>query len=376
MAVGGAPRVLLTQAQWFHERGYRVTVAFFYDKENLQERWQAENPFPVVDLGMRDVGASSGKNMMLLFRGLARLWHMLLRERFDIIETFTPHSNLLGLPLAFLAGVPSRIASHHGKIEGIPYLLERLHGRMVNSRIVSTLVTVSKRVSRLATQTEGVNPEKIKLILNGIEIPSEDSFDQADVQVVRREFDVKEDGQLVISVGRLTSQKGHAVLLDAVPDVLARFSNTVIAIVGDGPLRESLIEQAISLGIEEAVRFMGVRDDVFRLLNAVDLFAMPSLSEGLPMALLEAMGMGVPILASKLEGIASVVEHEKHGLLIPSGEVESLSLSLIRLLEDSSLREKLAIAGKRLVLDNYTLDRMCEEYEQVFLRGIDRRIIE
>ena len=173
IAVGGAQRVLLTQAQWFYERGYRVTAAFFYDKEHLQERWQVEHPFPVIDLELRKVGNTSAENVMLLFGGLVRLWRLLRRERFDVIQTFTPHSNLLGLPLAFLAGVPSRIASHHGKIEDISHLLELLHGKMVNSRIVSSLVTVSRRVSRLATQTEGVNPDKIRLILNGVEIPPE-----------------------------------------------------------------------------------------------------------------------------------------------------------------------------------------------------------
>ena len=369
MAVGGAQRVLLTQALWFHERGYRVTVAFFYDKEHLREQWQSEYPFPVIDLGMRRVGGASGKTIGLLLKGLMRLWGLLRSERFDIIETFTPHSNLLGLPLAFLARVPARIGSHHGKIENIPHSLERLHGRMANSRMVSSLVTVSRHVSRLATQIEGVQPERITLIPNGVEIPPEGTFDQQDMQLVRREIDVEEGGHLVISVGRLTSQKGHTVLLDAIPRVLQHFPKTVFALVGDGPLRDDLEQQGIRLGIENAVRLLGVRDDVFRLLYVSDVFVLPSLSEGMPMALLEAMGMGVPILASNLEGIASVVEHGRHGLLIPAGEVKSLSLALVRLLEDATLCEQLAEEGKQIVLASYTLDRMCEEYKKLFLRN-------
>ena len=369
MAVGGAQRVLLTQALWFHERGYLVTVAFLYDKERLQDQWQSEYPFPVIDLGMRRIGGAPGKNIGLLLKGLLRLWGLLHHERFDIIETFTPHSNLLGLPLAFLSGVPARIGSHHGKIENIPHFWERLHGAMVNSRIASSLVTVSKRVSWLATQIEGVQPERITLIPNGVGIPPEGTFDRQDMQLVRREIAVEEGAHLVISVGRLTSQKGHIILLDAIPRVLQHFPKTVFALVGDGPLRDDLEQQGIRLGIENVIRLVGVRGDIFRLLSAADVFVLPSLSEGMPLALLEAMGMGVPILASNLEGIASVVEHGRHGLLIPAGEVESLSLALVRVLGDASLREQLAANGKQLVLANYTLDRMCEEYENLFLRN-------
>ena len=226
MAVGGAQKVLLSQAQWFQERGYRVTVAFFYDKEHLKDIWSTQYPFPVIDLRARHPGAHRGSILGLL-KGLLNLWRLLRRTPFDVIETFTPHSNLLGLPIAFLARVPRRVGSHHGKIEDISHLMERLHGKMVNSTVVSSLVTVSKRVSRLATQIEGAHPKKITLILNGIEIPSRTTFDQDNVQLVRREIGIEESGHLVISVGRLTSQKGHANLLDAVPEVLQRFPKTI-----------------------------------------------------------------------------------------------------------------------------------------------------
>ncbi len=366
MAVGGAQRVLLTQAQWFHEKGYRVTVAFFYDKEGLYQQWVAEFPFLVMNIGVRKAGSGIGQAVKALWQFL----RFLRRERFDIIETFTPHSNLLGLPLAWISGIPVRVASHHGIIENIPRWMERLHGLMVNSWIATSLVAVSTRVYQHTTQNEGVKQANVELIPNGVFIPKE----KFDTRAIRQELSVEEI--LILSVGRITSQKGHAYLLEAIPQVLQEYSKAVFAIVGDGPLLPDLKEQAEVLGIASAVRFLGTRDDIYRLLEAADVFVLPSISEGMPMALLEAMGMGVTVLASNLEGIADVVKDGEHGLLVPPAEVKSLSASIRLVLDDADLRGRLSENGRQLVLERYTVDRMCEKYERLFLRGFQQEQVQ
>ncbi len=365
MTVGGAQHVLLTQALWFHEKGYRVTVAFFYDKEHLRETWNTEYPFPVIDLRAREPGAQGG-SVFGLFTGLWNLWRLLKRDQFDVIESFTPHSNLLGLPLAFLAGIPVRVGSHHGLIENISPWLERAHGMLVNSRIVSALVAVSTRVQRLAISVERCKPDKVVLILNGVKLPLEDAFSSEDRQKLRDALGLDPVGELVLSVGRLTSQKGHWILLEAIPEILADFPHAVFVLVGDGPLRQELEELVSKLGITNSVRFLGTRRDVLALLHAADVFVLPSVSEGLPIAMLEAMAMGLPVIASNLEGITSVIVDGQHGLLFPVGEVKSLSLSLVKLLEDAELRSQVARESKKLVSERYSLEKMCEEYEGLF----------
>lgn len=362
MAVGGAQRVLLMQAKWFHERGYRVTAAFFYDKEGLQQQWASEFPFPVIDIGVRKGNSGIGQAVKALFQFIG----FLRRESFDIIEAFTPHSNLLGLPLAWLAGIPVRVASHHGIIENIPRWMERLHGWMVNSWIVTSLVAVSSRVYQHATQNEGVREANVEMIPNGVKIPKE----PFDPQAVRQELGVEKF--LILSVGRITGQKGHAYLLAAIPDVLSAHPKAVFAIVGDGPLLPDLKRQADDLGIASAVRFLGRREDVYRLLSAADVFVLPSISEGMPMALLEALGMGAAVIATNLEGIADVVRDGEHGLLVSPAAVKSLSASLRRVLDDAGMRGRLSSNGRQLVLERYTVDRMCEAYERLFLRGLQR----
>jgi len=120
MAIGGAQRVLLDQARWFHERGHRVRVFFIYDKEGFHRKWQDVSDFPIHDLKAFQKDANIFRNWYWLFKGMFGLWGLIHRERFDVIETFTHDSNILGLPLAWMVGIPVRIATHHGTIDGFP----------------------------------------------------------------------------------------------------------------------------------------------------------------------------------------------------------------------------------------------------------------
>src|SRR4030095_421834 len=127
MAIGGAQRGLFDQAHWFKSHGCKVVVAFFYDKEGFHEKWKQAVDFPVYNLQAYERGAGFLRQGLFLMRGPWRLWGLLKRERFDVVETFTHDSNLLGLPLAWLARVPVRIATHRGKIEAFPRWRQSLH---------------------------------------------------------------------------------------------------------------------------------------------------------------------------------------------------------------------------------------------------------
>lgn len=109
MAVGGAQKLLLEQALWFQSRGHHVTVLFFYDRDNLHETWTKTYPFEIQNLEAFDKKAGGLRSLPKLFSGLMKLWRVLKRENFDAIITFTHDSNLLGIPLAWLAGIPARI---------------------------------------------------------------------------------------------------------------------------------------------------------------------------------------------------------------------------------------------------------------------------
>lgn len=365
MEIAGAQQVLMTHARWFHQRGYPVVVVFFYDKEGLAENWDDETPFPVIDLEAWRKGDALWRNLPRMISGLKRLWRLLRQKNIQILESFTPHSNSLGVPLAWLAGVPVRVATHHGYIEGSSDLFAHWHGRLVNWGIATDLIAVSEQVRELAENKERVLPENMLLIENGIEPLTPVSGGEVDD--IRSALDLPKNGHLLLTVGRLTVQKGHAYLLEAMPVVLAEHPDMVLALAGDGVLRDSLVAKAKALGIEDSVRFLGVRSDIPALLQTADVYLMPSLSEGLPMALLEAMSLAVPVVVSDLRGMTDVIVDEKHGLIVEPEDVAGLTFALNRMLGSEALRKEFGRAAQEVLFERYTVDIMCQRYEAVFL---------
>lgn len=364
MAVGGAQRVLLDQASWFEARGHRVAAVFFYDKQGLQGRWQAGSGFPIHNLEAYNPNASSFRNFFLLLRGLFRYWILLRREHFDVVETFTPDSNLLGLPPAWLAGVPVRVATHHGMLKDIPRWREKAHTWIVNHNIANILVAVSAGARQRALK-EGVAPDRVSLIPNGIVPVSSKDVDRPDI---RKSIGVGEDDIFLISVGRLVYQKAHEFLIAAMPEVLKDAPNIQVGICGDGPLRSQLEMQIRSLGLAKSVKLLGTFDSVVNFLAAADIFVLPSRWEGLPMALLEAMNAGLPVVATRVEGVDEVVRDGEHGLLVPVEDAGALSQAILLLVHQPETRQRMGIAARQRIQRTYTTDRMCSQYLARFHR--------
>jgi glycosyltransferase involved in cell wall biosynthesis len=358
MAVAGAQRVLLNQADWLAGRGYTVTAAFLYDRDGLEQRLQAEKSYPVLNFGFRKIGASASQNAVSFARGLFALLRFLRSERFDVIETFTHHVNLIGCGLAWLSGVRVRIGSHHGRIDRLPAWMNRLHTWMVNRGIIQKLVVVSAEVNRQARE-DGIRPERLALIPNGVE---EYPADLQHAKSIRGEILPDGKGNLILSVGALTYQKAHTYLLNAMPAVLERFPDALLALAGDGPLREELMTEAERLGLSERARFLGLRSDVADLMAAADVFVLPSRSEGMPLVLLEAMRAGLAIIATDVPGVRDALEQGKCGLIVPPEDAQAITRALTQLLTDESLRARLGRAARERFAREHTLDKMMSKY--------------
>jgi glycosyltransferase involved in cell wall biosynthesis len=365
IATGGSQNNLLRQAAWLHERGYSVTAAFLYDKEKLLPSWSSNYPFPIHDLGFAPPTANIFMQAVLFVRGVFRLFRLIGRRGTIAIETFTHHANLIGLPAAWMAGIPNRIGSHRGKIEGFPPILERLHAMMINSPIATRLVVVAQRVREDAL-AEGVHTERIITIVNGVNIPK---VNKADVLRVRAELGLRDDDIILLSVGRLRYQKGHDILLQALPKVLEKFPNAMLLIAGEGVLRQELETEASQLGVAKRVKLLGVREDIPMLLSAADLFLFPSRFEGMPNALMEAMGYGLAVVATAVQGVDEMIRDGENGILIPMDDPKAVSDAILRLLNDPDERKRLGRAAQATIEKEYTLDKMCAQYESLLTSG-------
>lgn len=371
MATGGSQTGLLDQARCFHARGCKVVVAFLYDRDDLHKTWQQSAEFPIHNLQAYKKGATFSQNAALFLRGMSKLWHLLRHERFDVIETFTHDSNLVGLPIAWLAGIPVRIATHRGVIENFPRWREKLHTWMINSGIAQVLVAVSKGMGK-QSQIEGVHDEKIVVINNGVTPLDVQSVDTA---AVRQQLDLKDADRFLLSVGRVTHQKGHDVLIDAVPGLIQHHPNLVVSICGDGPQMSDLKAQISKLGLSDRVKLLGTWTNVAPLLAIADIFILPSRSEGLSRALLEAMAAGLPIVSTRVDGVADVAVDGVHGLLVPPGDPVALGKALIRLVDDPQLRKRMGDAAREHVLASYTTDIMFDKYYKLMVNLLETKSI-
>jgi len=367
MAVGGAQKVLLQLATWFHQRGYRVMAVFFYDRDNLAAAWQAEYPFPVAALGGWRKEDSPLVKAWRLAQSLFRLFRLMQKERFSSVLAFTHHSNLLALPLAWLAGIPVRVASHRGRILGFPRWQERLHAWMVNAGFATALVAVSQLVRQQSIE-EGIRPEKIVVIPNGVDLP-EIQPDQA--ALIRKEAALDEDAFLILTAGRLWAEKGHIHLVRAMPEVVQAVPKVVLALAGEGVLRPELEAEVRKLNVEDHFRFLGVRRDVLNWMAAADLFVLPSNSEGMPNALLEAMGLGLPVVATRVGGVPEIIRDGETGCLVPPQNPSALAIAIIALLRSPQERKRLGLNAREMVRREFQMEKMCDRYKSLLDITID-----
>lgn len=173
---------------------------------------------------------------------------------------------------------------------------------------------------------------------------------------------------VLVCVARLTADKGHRDLIEALPALVSRFPRLSLVLAGEGPLRETLAEQAASLGVAEHVRFLGHVADVRSVLAAADVFVLPSYREGLPNAALEAMAMEVPVVATDTDGTAEAVLDGKTGYLVRPGDPEGLGRAVARVLEDDGARAALVHGARRLVRDRFDTERAADELEALLRR--------
>jgi glycosyltransferase involved in cell wall biosynthesis len=197
-------------------------------------------------------------------------------------------------------------------------------------------------------------------------LPSHHFSDLPPSSEARETLGLSASGPLVGTVGRLSLQKRHDVLIDAMASASQKVPNVELAILGDGELRDETAARAqIALG--ERARLLGHRSDVPSVLPALDVFAMSSDFEGLPFALLEAMAVGLPIVTTDVQGAGEAIRHEREGLLVPRRDPEALAAAIVRLLRDRSLAQRLGKAAKARFETEYTADRMVRATEAVYL---------
>jgi len=290
---------------------------------------------------------------------LAALWRIyrwIRHLRPTILHTSLFHANLPGRILGRLAGVPVVICSERTMAMESEWRY-RLNRWTIG--LVDRVTVVSAQVRDFCTAHIGLPAGKLVLIPNGVELPP---APLASRQEVRAELGLPLNAPVAGAVSRLDPVKGVCFLIQA----LARLDGVRLAIAGDGPERAALEALAERLGVAGRVHWLGQRGDVQRLLPAFDLFVQPSLHEGLPNTVLEAMAAGLPVVATGVGGTPEAVVDGVTGLLVGPGDPEMLARAISRLLDDPATRQAMGQAGRERVVQHFTVERMVAQIETLY----------
>jgi len=263
------------------------------------------------------------------------------------------------------------IATNHNWITSS--IKERMY-KIIDSIVLSRFdqVIAVSDVLKNEMLSKGIKPERVAVIDNGINVNFEGSSTVRNS--IRNELGFSEKHLVIGCVASLTYEKAHVDLIAAFAQLYKTVPESRLVIVGSGFLDNELWSLTATLGLEDSVVFTGYRQDARELYVAFDVFALVSHSEGLPMAMLEAMAASLPVVVSAVGAIPVVINSQDKGLLITPGDISGISDSFIKLARDPALRETLGRNARNEVVTNYSVNRMTRDYEQLYEKVIGRRL--
>ena len=238
--------------------------------------------------------------------------------------------------------------------------------RAIQASLVDRFVAVSKANAVSFRNELGLPSSKLSVVPNSVDLAGWGGDREHDRRTIREEFRIPHDATVVGAIARLDVQKGLTYLIRALPEVVLSHPHVHLLLAGDGPLRGELEEQARSLGLAERVHFAGFRRDTRAILSTLDIAALPSVHEGLPLSLLEAMAAELPIVATRVGGMPEVISDGSTGLLVPAQDPSALALAIRRLLDEPSMARRLAAAARARCAD-FSEDALVDRLLGVYL---------
>lgn len=367
--VGGPAIHVLWLNHLLDQRGYRSVLV------SGRESSREGDMMPLAKaLGVDPIRLSGLQREVSPLSDLATVWQLvriLRREKPVIVHTHTAKAGTLGRIAAWIARVPLRLHTHHGHTlygyfpswkRSLFVAVEKLLGRLTTH-----FVTVSGRVRDDLIAAGMVSAEKITVIPLGLDLAALE--DETNRGRFRKRLGLSPTVPMVGIVARLVPIKGHEHFLEAARKLLQKSgSSPVFVIVGDGELRGDLSEKVISLGLHDRVLFTGFERDMTEVYSDLDVLALSSLNEGLPVAAIEAMASGVPIVATRVGGVPDLLEGVDSALMVEPANPSALATALQEVLSnlsDYKERAKKHSAGTR---EKYSVHRLVEDMEALYRR--------
>jgi glycosyltransferase involved in cell wall biosynthesis len=345
LGVGGAEKLLWLALRQLDRNRYSPVVCCLYGGELLKE---------IEALGVRVINLKV-KNKLDL-RLFWKLYFVLRRERPEILHTHLFHANISGRIMAKFTGIPVVISTQHHSTA--------FHGRLgiwadrLTACLTDKIIAVSEAAKRFCIEQESIPAKKISVVYNGIELVTPGT--KTDSGDLRKQLSLG-DGPLIGSVGRFVRVKGYEYLLYAVPEIVNRYPDAKFIILGYGPLKHDLIKLRDALRVSDKVVFMEPGFEVSRFLSILDIYVLPSLSEGLSITLLEAMACEKPIIATDAGGNSELIIDGLTGLLVPPCDPGAMAKAIFSLLADRDNAIRLGLNARKKIEDEFNINKMLEK---------------
>ena len=355
--VGGAEMVALNIARGLDKSLFRIIACSLNETGPMEDRF---NQCGIETYFLQGMGVFAGPHV-------TRSWQLhtiLRRKRVAILHCH----NSITLPYAALAarlaGIKVVVCTMHALGVSAPsrllWLLER-----AAEPLTAHYVAVAKTVLRRGIGTGRIRKERASVIYNGVDtrLFKEDSKPRPRAS----------DTTILGCVARLSHEKRHCTLIDAIRELADRGNSVFLYLVGDGPLRRELESQVLRLDLSAHVCFLGNRNDVPQLLPRFDVFVLPSSFEGMPLTVLEAMASGLPVIATNVGALSEMVEEGINGYLVPPDNPGALAIAIERLVRDKDLRTRMGRVSRKMAVERFDLSTAVRRHEELYLKLLARK---
>jgi glycosyltransferase involved in cell wall biosynthesis len=354
LAWGGAEQLLVSQAPYWDRGRFHYEVAYLLPVYNAL--------VSQLELTGLNVHCLQGARGIEWIRGLRGL----IRERgIDLIHVHSPYAAIgTRLGVARMASSPRLVYTEHSVWDA--YHRATYWGNLLTYSRSDHVFAVSDHVRasiRYPRMLRFLRMPPVETVYHGLDPEAVRAWTASNG--VRDELGIPPNAPVVGTVGNFRPEKGHEILLQAAVQVRRTLPDVRFVLVGHGPLEPRIRERSRALGLDGTVVFTGARDDAPRIAGAFDVFTLPSLSEGLGIALIEALALARPAVVTNAGGLTELVEHRKQGLVVEPGDPQALASAIVALLQDGELRQQLGEAGRRLAA-KFDIRKAVARHEEVY----------
>jgi glycosyltransferase involved in cell wall biosynthesis len=297
-------------------------------------------------------------------------------EFYNILKIFKPdiiHTHLYVLKYVYIPFLISNASYIVHTIHSDPKYEVNSLGKKIHKIIFKDKRIIPVSISKIIRNSliDIYGQINSPVIYNGVDIEKYKTYDKSVVDRLLNELEIKDDEKVILHVGRFVEAKNHFLLIDLFQRILLSNNKVKLVLLGDGPLRKEIFNYSNSKGLNKNVFFLGFREDVNNILQIADLLVFTSNWEGIPLAVLEALSAGIPVVSTNVGGMSEIIEHGKNGYLTDKGDIDSLYNYCINILNDPDLKEQLSSNAIELS-KQFDIRTMTLNYESLYKNLLKR----